>query len=46
MTRPTMALTTSPGVVSATFIVVMYWPSRNTVTRSQLSKISTMRCEM
>ena len=46
MTRPTMLLTMKSGVMSATSAVTMRRPSRKTETRSQLSKISTMRCEM
>lgn len=44
--RPTIISTSSCGVVSATARVPIWSPSRSTVTRSEISNTSSMRCEM
>ena len=44
--RPTIIEMISRISTSGVFTVPMYWPSRNTLTRSVISSISGIRCEM
>ena len=46
MSRPTMARTRSSAVRPASSLVSTCLPSRMTVTRWQISNISSSRCEM